>query len=573
MSSTSGDADATTTQNEGTAASAEPPAIVFEVASPSQHAPAGSTAQGVATAATATANSSVASTRTEDSSSPSATAILTKMRIRGWPTVLHKLISEEETEGWHTVIQRIKDHPEEVPQSGKAFMMTPLHQICYRQPNVEVIQLLLEVHPGAAAAQNTDGETPLHIAAATCDEEVLALLLKDSPSSLVRADKYGDTPLLLAAGGGCSAEFLKEMLCHFPPNTAHVLIHQPNQSQVTAFSSLGKSYVEADTREELFEQEYCAEDWKKANLFLYHSALHASVLSLDQVPGCALSSSISYRLKESDKLQSQSPLLSTWRCSDASCNPLHLACRMNAPHALIETLSRLYPEWCVERDAIAMGGTLGGCTPLHYAATAPVWIDVKPPVLDMMDELHEPQPQEPTAQEEFNDGWSDMEEDDTTTMDDGGGGKMPAKIIPPSAPSVVDLVVFGNRDAAHAPDVRGRLSLALALETGKDLDEGPRSIILANPRVLDTRDVATNMYPFMIAAAGDIGSNNNHHGHLSAFLESPFLKEGYAPGKRPSLSTVYELIRALPELIAMGVPQQSSTNTTPVAEDNRKRKR
>jgi len=66
---------------------------------------------------------------------------------------------------------------------------------------------------------------------------------------------------------------------------------------------------------------------------------------------------------------------------------------------------------------------------------------------------------------------------------------------------VITRLVSCYPGAAGTPDVKGRFPLALAIEAGKLWGEGVlEKILFAAPQVLGTRDIATHMYPFMIAA-------------------------------------------------------------------------
>ena len=469
------------------------------------------TAVGVTPTSTSVTDTSHSESSTSQPPAP-------RVRIRGWPTLLHKLVSEEEDDEWKSVISHIRQHPEEVGKYGMAFKMTPLHQICYRQPSLEVVQLMIRSCPGLASLQNVDGETPLHIAASSCPENIQKVLLEDSPEATTKVDKYGDSPLLLVVGVGPSVAFLEQML-QSGDGSCVKMIHLPNQINVTAFSSLGQSYIDAENRDDIDSSKggQYADDWKRAMLCIYHSALHAGIISKQQVPSFG---------------DPYSPYLTSF----SSFNPLHLASRMNAPLVLIETMCRLFPEWTTQRDE------QNGLTPLCYAVLAPLWIEVKAPVFDTFDEVDQ--------DDDFDPVWSDEDID--------GGGKMPAE-KDHFDPCAIDVMI--NKLSALIPDKNGRLPLALALEAGRDLDEGPRSIILANPQVLDIRDDLTLMYPFMIAAAANETASFKEFKKDLIYVDSPFVKE-HPDGvnKRPSLDTVYELIRALPELIAMGITQ-TSTNS------------
>eukprot|EP00541_Cyclophora_tenuis_P018677 CAMPEP_0116578112 /NCGR_PEP_ID=MMETSP0397-20121206/21517_1 /TAXON_ID=216820 /ORGANISM="Cyclophora tenuis, Strain ECT3854" /LENGTH=136 /DNA_ID=CAMNT_0004107449 /DNA_START=73 /DNA_END=483 /DNA_ORIENTATION=- len=76
--------------------------------------------------------------------------------------------------------------------------------------------------------------------------------------------------------------------------------------------------------------------------------------------------------------------------------------------------------------------------------------------------------------------------------------------------------------AAHVTNREGRLALHLAIDCGKTFSTGILSLICAAPESLETMDPKTELYPFQQAATPDC--------------------------KAP-LTTVFELLRAKPELI------------------------
>jgi hypothetical protein len=76
----------------------------------------------------------------------------------------------------------------------------------------------------------------------------------------------------------------------------------------------------------------------------------------------------------------------------------------------------------------------------------------------------------------------------------------------------------------------------LALEAGKQFD-AILPIIQANPRALETRDTATNLYPFMIAAAS------------TSSLRGTSPESSHRNEEESTFNTVFKLILMLPELV------------------------
>ena len=67
-------------------------------------------------------------------------------------------------------------------------------------------------------------------------------------------------------------------------------------------------------------------------------------------------------------------------------------------------------------------------------------------------------------------------------------------------PDIIKMLIRSNQNTAIMADSRGRLPLHLAVESGLTVKSGVRLIAQAAPAALQTRDVVTGMYPFMLAA-------------------------------------------------------------------------
>jgi ankyrin repeat protein len=82
----------------------------------------------------------------------------------------------------------------------------------------------------------------------------------------------------------------------------------------------------------------------------------------------------------------------------------------------------------------------------------------------------------------------------------------------------ITIFVKSYPDGAKALDYNNRLPLHWALETGKKWHEGVKSLVIAAPFALSTRDSTYRIYPFMMAAMrGDV--ENTFH----LLLENPMM--------------------------------------------------
>jgi len=156
----------------------------------------------------------------------------------------------------------------------------------------------------------------------------------------------------------------------------------------------------------------------------------------------------------------------------------------------------LFPEQLLMRDE-------GGFLPIHIAAAAPVYA-----VHDLRGE-----------------GFS-MED---AILDEETGMPIIRKLKETkyTEPSVIDILLSGEKSAARERDPNGQLPLHIAIMRGKTLEEGVKALADAYPEALTMPDKHTNLYPFMLAASVGRG--------------------------RGDCSTIYEMVRAAPALVQMAL--------------------
>lgn len=189
---------------------------------------------------------------------------------------MNRLADECDDEEWEPILSRIHSHPQEIAQSEGAGEMNAMHAACMRYPPAHIIRAMLvcdasvreEGDTPAALQQNDKGETPLHVACYSSSEEVQELLLTAFPQAAYVADSSGDLPLHVAARAGATVRIMEHFLSVYPD-----AITKPNARGVTPFWLLPRSYLNADSLEEIFEDEfeaYC-DDWELLVMFLRFS--------------------------------------------------------------------------------------------------------------------------------------------------------------------------------------------------------------------------------------------------------------------------------------------------------------
>eukprot|EP00559_Dactyliosolen_fragilissimus_P003144 CAMPEP_0184865938 /NCGR_PEP_ID=MMETSP0580-20130426/19854_1 /TAXON_ID=1118495 /ORGANISM="Dactyliosolen fragilissimus" /LENGTH=449 /DNA_ID=CAMNT_0027365341 /DNA_START=138 /DNA_END=1487 /DNA_ORIENTATION=- len=421
-----------------------------------------------------------------------------------WPTVLHKLISDENDDTWSTVIDRVKSHPKEAEVRGAGYGQTALHTACYRYPPLDAVRALLDACPSAALAQNIDGETPLHLASDGASEEVQRLILRAAPDSVRKADKYGDTPLHLAASSYPNLERFREMLQIDP-----TLVTRNNQKGETPFFLLQRSYRDARCREDISPGGEFADDWDSAILFL--QAAHF---------GPSFSSMVSKGKKKRPKV-----------------SVVHAAAGAMCPRVLLATAIKFFPEQLSLQDENLR-------TPLHIAAAAPVFEE---PVMDNEDD-------DETDGDDYDGDHGDPNEtnksgyilehpngchqvdqkiDNLCHIQPFTSTLSPLSTQKPEKKSVLKEILEAYPKAASTCDSYGRLPFAVAIESGKCWED-INSLLKAEPCALTVQDKKTGLYPFMLAAA-----NNNS-----------------------DLNTSYNILLAFPELVSCGIPFSTDANNT-----------
>jgi ankyrin repeat protein len=409
-----------------------------------------------------------------------------KELIRKWPSVMMELMNQNDDDEWQPVMERIRTHPHEILIQGKNGGQNALHAACVRYPPTPIVQAILQAEPEAALQQNFSGETPLHLASYSASEEVQDMLVRAAPAAVAAADQYGDCPLHFAARSGATYPLMERML-----QAAPECVSMRNKRGVTPFWLLPRSYLEAETLEEIFEEdaEDYHDDWMLLALFLRYSYFGAG----QPAPRERESGGLSY----------------DWMVHAAAATP-------SCPRETLRFLCHLFPEQALRYNE-------KGYTPLLLAAQVPE-----------MDE--------PDKWDENEDGFREHVEAADVTLVDGTAEALPTEAAAvenvdteyleqalqgdatedADEESVVSMLLeWSPRSVVHV-DSDGRLPLAHALVAGKSW-KVVRQLIQACQRALVSRDSASGgLFMFQLAAM-----------------------------KSPELDTVYTITRSLPELVAM----------------------
>jgi ankyrin repeat protein len=406
--------------------------------------------------------------------------------VRVWPSLMMELMNENDDDEWAPVMERIRTHPHEILIQGKNGGQNALHAACVRYPPTHIVQAMLQVKPEAALHQNFSGETPLHLASHSASEEVQDMLVRAAPAAVAAADQYGDCPLHFAARSGATYPLMERML-----QAAPECVSMRNKRSVTPFWLLPRSYLEAETLEEIFEED--AEDYHDDFMLLALFLRYAYFGASERAPIVGASGEPSYN----------------WMVHAAAGTP-------SCPRETLKFLCHLFPEQALRYNE-------KGYTPLLLAVQVPEmdepdrWDEnedgfrehVEVSEVSLADTAAAPLPTEATAAQNA----------DTEYLEQALQGGAAEEV---NEDSVVSMLLEWNPHSIVYGDSDGRLPLAHALLAGKSW-KVVRQLIQACPRAVESRDSSSGgLFMFQLAAM-----------------------------KSPELETVYTLSRSLPELVAM----------------------
>lgn len=348
--------------------------------------------------------------------------------------------------------------------------------------------------------QNFSGETPLHVASFGCSEEVQCVLLACRPAAAALADQYGDLPLHFAARNGATISLMEDMLRAHPEG-----ISVTNKRGVTPFWLLPRSYLAAETMEEVLEddseEDTYLDDWNLLVLYLRYSYFGQDAMSISQA--------------EIDDYEK-------WIVHAAVATP-------SCPREVLKFLCRMFPNSALRYDR-------KGYTPLLLAAQGS---DLSEPSAwdENEDGFREPVDVSDGELSDGTDGGLSME----TTALQGGDSAFLAQAVQSASivegddeETVIDILLEWCPRAIVHIDRQGRLPLAHALVSGKDW-KAVRRLIAACPRAIECRDRVTGFHMFQLATL-----------HVS------------------SIDSVFTLVRSMPELAQ---PAAASRSRTPLYAD------
>lgn len=240
------------------------------------------------------------------------------------PTMLYKHI---EGKDWDAATARAKSSPQEgctwvsryeVGDASKLrWRLLPIHATCIFRSPVSLIEALLHAFPDGAQMKDDQGMLPVHLACRNGASKGVVMMLLDSfPESVTLKDRKGRTPLNLTENSTCqNREAVLLAIKKFINDNKGRKV--PQQESTVLISS---NEVDYEHRTVLFRL-VLKKDWENAIL----------------------------------RTKSSPDEASTWIVTKGFKGnlrflPLHKACVLSPPEALIESLVAAYPEGAKSKD-------------------------------------------------------------------------------------------------------------------------------------------------------------------------------------------------------------------------------
>ena len=111
----------------------------------------------------------------------------------------------------------VQAYPDCIVVTETAYHRLPLHIVCRKTANAQVVKFLLDKNVNAALEPDALGRLPLHYALSNgANDDVVDLLLQYSPSAARGVDRKGWTPLHVACSMGASTRVISKLLELYP---------------------------------------------------------------------------------------------------------------------------------------------------------------------------------------------------------------------------------------------------------------------------------------------------------------------------------------------------------------------
>ena len=117
-----------------------------------------------------------------------------------------------------SVIQAlVQAYPDSARVTESAYHRLPLHIVCRKTANAQVVKFLLEQYADAALEPDALGRLPLHYVLSNgADDDIVDLLLQYGPDAARGVDKKGWFPLHVACSMGASTRVILQLLDLYP---------------------------------------------------------------------------------------------------------------------------------------------------------------------------------------------------------------------------------------------------------------------------------------------------------------------------------------------------------------------
>eukprot|EP00588_Corethron_pennatum_P012052 CAMPEP_0194278938 /NCGR_PEP_ID=MMETSP0169-20130528/12758_1 /TAXON_ID=218684 /ORGANISM="Corethron pennatum, Strain L29A3" /LENGTH=766 /DNA_ID=CAMNT_0039023257 /DNA_START=47 /DNA_END=2347 /DNA_ORIENTATION=+ len=460
--------------------------------------------------------------------------------------------------------------------------LTPLNLACSLNSQSELIEALILINPKAAKSSDQYGTMPLHMACRyTNSEEVLRLLVSVFPDALLAKDDYGNTPLNISIKRNLPPNVIKYILeakpqatvipdedgsfplhslrksGHFFNLTKRLMMTAPEALMVQNRFGCTPLHIAVEANVPLnvlslmvrvYPQAVMLKDsrgftpitvaWTMINKMMKISTRSGTIEEREIVKhsltamlsGVGMDDDLKKKMNKSWEKMKLLIKAHHYETVNAKIDEV----RFRAVHA--GSVCCAPPQWIM--FVIWMDSENGtdkeidelGKTPLHYAASAPIFVYQK---------------------------------------------------MPPGQMTTIEYLMRQFPESSLKRDNFDRLPLHWALATGKTWNSGIRSLASTHgPSLLNMVDPQTGLYPFMMASLGDIESDENEREmRLITAAQNKFmwketawdlltqkekkvhLKRVQAEQDHKHFNTAFELLRLCPTVVAAGLRKTRKSTT------------
>jgi hypothetical protein len=358
----------------------------------------------------------------------------------------------------------------------------------------DIVQLLLQIHPGAARHADQTGKIPLHCAGRS-NSNTVQRLVEAYPQGVTHSDHLGRLPLHYYC---CSQWMMDQVEQQEQDATSQqqqqqVSLLDPQIAQLLLDHSISTTFI-ADTTSTT-SLALIKDQQGVTPLDLFYQTVKSHLL-LQPQPGTTTTTT-TFSSWEHDRdllweiltLLVQSTATTLGSLAPESFLMIHTLVSLQCPAIVIQEALRRFPEQALQRDAQGRTPLLLAVALLKHAPTTK--------------NINKTNTTSPTSSATTNVILDQVDDDERTAV-------------------ICELLRGNAAAAARMTDAEGRLAIDLLSEQGVYNVQLFEAMVRAEPRAVHTRDLKNKQHPFLTAALA---------------------------GEKSNVASVYHLLRAQPHVI------------------------